>query len=238
MDLHFITSLSKEYWDSVGQYCIGTWDLPGKVTIYLEQTSGPIKWVESIPYNVELLNVPLLITSNDNERRKVLKFWGKTSAQVQAVTSRRENERVIWLDSDIEQIGPVNHNLFDFNFLEAVATLNSGDSHDCWESGIVIFNQNNIKLHQFIKKYSQAWNDENILNSLWKPYDAQVLGYVASIKGYYNLCNKQCLNVEALNNSQYRNCFKHWINKENKEELKKLHEKFISSNVPQIDTKS
>jgi hypothetical protein len=187
--------------------------------VYLEQSEGPIKWVESIPYNVELLSVPVLETSEDCERRKVLKFWGKSTAQIHAVLHREENERIIWLDADIEQLAPVNGDLFNFNFIEPIAVMNSHDGDDCWESGIVIFNQQNGKLNQFIKKYLNAWTDQKILNNLWKPYDAQVLGYVALHRGYYNLCSRQCQNVEAMSNSIYANFFKHWINKENKEKL-------------------
>jgi hypothetical protein len=235
MNLHFITSLSKEYWESVGKHCIGTWNLPGKVTVYLEQTTGPIKWVNDIPFNVELLTVPPLTTSDDTERRKVLKFWGKSVAQISAVTNRANNERIIWIDSDIEQVSSVDKRLFDFKFDQPVAVMNSHDGDDCWESGIVIFNQENEKLNQFIKKYSHAWTDPEILNNLWKPYDAQVLGYVALSRGYYNLCENRCTNAESLNNSRYRHCFKHWINKTNKEKLilQKTNE---NNHLPQISS--
>jgi hypothetical protein len=97
-----------------------------------------------------------------------------------------------------------------------VAMMNSNDGDDCWESGIVIFNERVGKLNLFMKAYERLWNDEEELLALWKPYDAQVLGHIATQKGYFNLCEQPCKNVDALANTRYKNCLKHWINKDNK----------------------
>jgi hypothetical protein len=59
-----------------------------------------------------------------------------------------------------------------------------------------------------------------LFSSLWKPYDAQVLGYVATRKGFLNLCNSSCKNQDALKNTRYADFFTHWINKDNKNLLK------------------
>lgn len=219
MNLHFITSISKDYWFNTAKKCISTWDLPGKVTIFVEQRSGDIEWMKELPFNYELIYAPDLKLGELTSRSKVSKFWGKSCAQIHAVRERGTDERVIWLDADIEQTSPVPKDLFDFEFEEPLAMLNSGDHEDCWETGIVIFNQRFEKLNLVIKKYEQAWNTEDILNSLWKPYDAQVLGYVAEERGYKNLCNQLCSNVDALKNSDLAPFFTHWINKENKARL-------------------
>jgi hypothetical protein len=192
--------------------------------VYVEQQSGPIEWIKDIPATVELLHVPTLLVDEFSDRRKVLKFWGKTSAQISAVRNRSNNERVIWVDSDVEQVADVDSSLFSLDFEDPVAIMNSEDGEDCWETGIVIFNQQNGKLGQLMKKYEQAWRDEETLASLWKPYDAQVLGHVALDRGYYNLCNVPGPNINALSNSIFGPYFKHWINKENKDQLIKLHE--------------
>ena len=232
MNLHFITSISKNYWDGVGQYCIPTWKLPGKVTVFLEQTSGPIDWVSEIPFDVELLNVPPLKFDDDFvDRKKVLKFWGKTCAQMVALKNRGADERIIWLDADVEQIADVSPTDFNFSFDEPFAIMNSHDGQDCWETGLVIFNQQCIKLDLITKKYERAWRDDEVLDSLWKPYDAQVLGHIAQDRGYKNLCNNPCKNVDALKNSIYGNKFKHWINKENKAILQKIHNAENSNNL-------
>jgi hypothetical protein len=47
MNLHFITSISKEYWENTAKYCIGTWNLPGKLTVYIDQLDA---WAISIGY--------------------------------------------------------------------------------------------------------------------------------------------------------------------------------------------
>lgn len=224
MNLHFITSISKEYWDLTAKYCIPTWNLPGRVTVYVEQTEGDMKWVSEIPFNVELITVPRLKWEAGNHRRKVLKFWGKSYTQIHAVQTRGIDERVIWLDADIEQtfedVAPAYN--FESDFKEAVGLLNSGDHEDCWESGFVIFNQQCGKLGRFIKQYHDAWNNEEIMESLWRPYDAQVIGHVAE-KGFYNLCDSRCSNANAVKNSRFDNYFVHWINKENKDRLRELN---------------
>jgi hypothetical protein len=232
MNLKFITSISKEYWEETAKHCIPTWNLPGEVIVYIEQREGEIGWVQEVPFKKLLLDVPKL--KEDYGRNKVYKFWGKANAQMHAVydfVDRRNNalennatnipcERIIWLDADIEQIGLATTEMFDFNFNEPLGMMNSGDSHDCWETGIVIFNQEYFKLRVVMNKYKEVWKDPDIMNSLWKPYDAQVLGYVANDKGYYNLCKRTCKNINAVENSIYSSTFKHWINKENKEQLR------------------
>ncbi len=220
MNLHFITSISKDYWYSTAKRCINTWKLPGTVTVYIDQQYGDLNWVSEIPFNRRLLSVPKLKVDDFVDTAKVRKFWGKSCAQIVAVRNRESNERIIWLDSDIEQLSVnIEKEAFNFKFDDQVAVMNSGDGDDCWESGLVIFNEANDKLGQFMKKYEQAWNNEEILSSLWKPYDAQVLGFVAEDRGYYNLCTSRCLNKEALNHTRFANKFKHWINKTNKQIL-------------------
>jgi hypothetical protein len=233
MKLKFITSISKEYWDETAKHCISTWDLPGEVIVYIDQKEGDIGWVEEVPFRTVLLNVPKL--KEDYGRNKVFKFWGKANAQMITVydfLNRRNDamddpevteiphERVIWLDADIEQTAPVTEEMFTFDFEEPLGMMNSSDGHDCWETGIVIFNQQYFKLRVVMNLYKEVWKDPDIMNSLWKPYDAQVLGYVANERGYYNLCERKCKNVNAVENSIYSSVFKHWINKENKEQLR------------------
>jgi hypothetical protein len=220
MKLHFITSLSKEYWDTVAKKCMSTWNLPGKVTVFIDQQYGDLDWISEIPYHKRLLHVPPLKTDEFTPTAKIRKFWGKACAQIVAVRNREEDERVIWLDSDIEQTGPALEQYFTDAFDAPVALMNSSDGEDCWESGLVIFNEGYGKLNQFIKNYDMAWNNEEILYGLWKPYDAQVIGYTATQKGYVNLCTAPCKNESALANTRYGTIFKHWINKENKERLR------------------
>lgn len=217
MNLHFITSISKEYWYATAKRCINTWKLPGKVTIFIDQQHGDLNWISEIPFQKSLLHVPPLNVDGFTNTAKVRKFWGKSCSQIVAVRNREIDERIIWLDSDIEQLSPaVSATLFDFNFDAPVAVMKSGESDDCWESGLVIFNQEYGKLGQFMKFYERSWNDENVLSSLWRPYDAQVLGYASENKGFFNLCNNKCPNEFALDNTRYSGIFKHWINKNNK----------------------
>lgn len=220
MDLHFITSVSKNYWFETGQYCIKTWTgLPGKITVYVDQKDGDLDWIKEIPFHKELLFVPSLETKSA-ERAKVRKFWGKSMAQITALRNRGKDERIVWIDADVElTLSPIHEQVFTFNFTEPIAMLNSGDHEDCWESGIVIFNQTAEKFDLTIRKYEKAWLDEDTLLSLWRPYDAQVLGYVATERGYLNLCQQQCSNADALKNSHLGTFFKHWINKDNKKLL-------------------
>lgn len=222
MNLHFITSISKEYWYSTAKQCLNTWDLPGTVTVYIDQQYGDLNWISEIPFNKKLLHVPFLKVDEFTSTAKVRKFWGKACAQIVAVKNREADERIIWLDSDIEQLGNTSADLFSFTFNEHIATMNSGIGEDCWESGLVIFNNENGKLNQFMKHYERSWNDEDILSSLWKPYDAQVLGHTALEKSYFNLCNNICDNAVALENTQFSGILKHWINKTNKAKLNDL----------------
>jgi len=219
MNLHFITSISRDYWYITGKKCISTWDLPGKVTIFVEQRSGDLSWTNELPFPWQLVYAPDLELGRLTAKTKVSKFWGKSCAQMYAVRERDTDERVIWLDADIEQTNPVPPEVFNYLFDEPLAMLNSGDNEDCWESGVVIFNQRFEKLNLIMNKYEHAWTNEEILSSLWKPYDAQVLGYVATQRGYKNLCHTPCSNVNALKNSYLAEYFIHWINKENKAKL-------------------
>jgi hypothetical protein len=228
MKLHFITSISKEYWYNTAKACMSTWDLPGKVTVFIDQTYGDLDWIDEIPFHKRLLSVPHLKVDEFTNTAKVRKFWGKTCSQIIAVKNREEDERIIWLDSDIEQISSISDTLFNFDFIEPVAALNSKQPNDSWETGLVIFNQQNGKLNQFVKIYERTWNDEDILSSLWKPYDAPVFGYVAEQRGFFNLCDVECRNVNALENSRFNPYLKHHINKKNKEALKNENDSDLS----------
>jgi hypothetical protein len=234
MNLHFITSISKEYWYATGQYCIPTWDLPGKITVFVEQSTGDIGWIKEIPFEVSLLSVPTnQALSGIYNRKKVLKFWGKSYAQILSHRNRDNDERIIWIDADVAQLHIVSDDQFNFEFENPVAMMNSGDSDDCWETGMVIFNHQYPKIGQFINRYEDAWHNAELLNSLWKPYDALVLGHMAEDRGYFNLCLDTCKNIDAMRNSVFHPYFKHWINKTNKEELGKHHE---SSDISQDST--
>ena len=227
MDLHFITSVSKNYWNETGRYCIKTWTgLPGKITVYIDQKDGDLEWIKDIPFRKELLYVHPL-EARVADRAKVRKFWGKATAQITANRNRGLDERVIWIDADVECIlSPLPEHIFKFEFPEPVAVMNSGDHEDCWESGIVVFNQRAEKFDRFVRQYEKAWLDEDILLGLYRPYDAQVLGHVATERGYYNLCQRECKNIDAMANSLYSPYFKHWINKDNKKKLQDQHKSF------------
>jgi hypothetical protein len=238
MNLHFVTSISKDYWDNTAKYCIPTWDLPGKVTIFIEQRHGDLEWLKDLPFKYQLMYAPDLELDELMDRAKVLKFWGKSCAQIYAVREREPNERIVWIDADVEQVSPVPEQAFTFNFKEPLAMLNSRDDEDCWETGVVVFNQQYEKLSLVMKKYEQAWHDSEILNSLWKPYDAQVLGYIANDRGFKNLCNAPCKNIDALKNSHLGTYFTHWINKDNKSLLKRAHEPENCNDLSQNSSES
>lgn len=213
MNLHFITSVSPTYWETIGKRCIDSWQLPGQVTVYVDQQQGDLAWLHQVPHNKTLLAVPALSIEPFASNAKVRKFWGKASAQLHAVKHRQPDERVIWLDADVEQLQPVDAELFDFEFEDAVAALNSGHINDSWETGLVIFNQQCGKLDQFMRHYERSWNSEDVLPKLWKPYDAHVLGHTAIERGYFNLCTEPCANKTAIEHSRYSAYFKHWISK-------------------------
>jgi len=220
MNLHFITSVSKNYWYDTAQYCVRTWNsFPGPITVYVDQKDGDLDWLKDIPFHKELLYVPNL-DARVADRAKVRKFWGKACAQITALRNRGMDERIIWIDADVENtLSPMPHQIFNFEFVEPVAVMNSGDREDCWESGIVIFNQKAEKFDRFVRAYEKAWLDEDTLLGLWRPYDAQVLGHVCTERSYRNLCHRDCSNIDALSNTHFASYFKHWINKDNKKLL-------------------
>lgn len=220
MNLHFVTSLSEPYWQKTAKKCLATWNLPGKVTVYIDQQEGEVEWFKELPFHKRLLKVPDLPKQIDFlDRNKIRKFWGKSCAQIHAVLTAEDNERIVWLDSDITQHQKIDKDLFDWKFDEEFAIMNSGDSVDCWESGIVIFNNDCEKIKVTMNRYRDAWNNEEFMKTLWKPYDAQVLGSIGVQRSFKNLCLQNCKNVEALNHTIYKDYFTHWINKENKSKL-------------------
>lgn len=233
MKLQFITSITQGYWNGIGKHCIDTWNLPGEIVIYIDQQEGEVEWFNEIAHTKKLIHVPPLKTfsesSDDDDetsktKTKTRKFWGKACAQIHAVRNREPDTRVIWLDADVEQIKPFsNTSLFDWSFQNPVALMKSNDwSLDCWETGLVIFNEKFEKMEVFLKRYENFWKDREAINSLHKPYDAMVLGAVATEykAKFYNLCNAKSENVNALQHTIFRHHFKHWINKTNKEALK------------------
>ena len=224
MNLHFITSISQEYWYNTAKYCIASWNLPGKVTVYIDQKEGDVDWFNEVPFDKKLLHVPNLDIGDEKiDKNKVNKFWGKASAQLHAVYHNTDYDRIIWLDADVEQTNTVPQELFEFNFEEPFALLNTKHHPDSWETGIVFFNCNFPKIKVAMNRYKDAWNDRALLSSLWKPYDAEVLGHIAKDKSYYNLCNNSCVNSKAFENSRFNPYFKHWINKTNKQLLSEKH---------------
>lgn len=224
MKLKFVTSISQGYWNSIGKHCINTWNLPGEIVIYIDQQEGDVEWFNEIPHNKTLLKVPPLeITDDFDVKTKIRKFWGKSCAQIHAIKNREPDERIIWLDSDIEQLDKVDESLFNFSFSNPVALMRSNtQTWDCYETGLVIFNQEYEKLTLWADKYERFWNSKEDIEKLHRPYDALVLGNFALTQKtkFYNLCRKECDNVDALTNTIFNPYFKHWINKSNKEKLK------------------
>ena len=222
MNLQFITSISANYWESVGKYCIKTWDLPGEIIIYIDQKEGNLDWLDQVPHKKRLLYVPsLTVSEHINNRTKVKKFWGKSCAQIHAIRNRPLDTRIIWLDADVEQVSSVKPEIFEFYFDQAVAMMKSNDySEDCYESGLVIFNESYKKLSLFATHYEKFWKTEEKLLSLFRPYDAMVLGELAQEKGFLNLVHTPCDNKDALENTRFSEYFKHWINKDNKKVLR------------------
>lgn len=221
MKLQFITSVSKSYWESVGKHCINTWNLPGEIIIYIDQQEGDVEWFNEIPHTKKLLHVPPLnVAEYLDSKTKVRKFWGKSCAQIHAIRNRPMDTRIIWLDADIEQIEKVKEHLFTFDFSDPIAIMKSHDENpDCYETGLVIFNQQVQKLTLFANRYEKFWKSEEDLLGLFRPYDAMVLGAIAEARGFLNLCHTTCENKHALKNSRYSTYFHHWINKENKANL-------------------
>ena len=225
MNLQFITSVSKEYWERTAKYCIGTWNLPGNLTIYIDQEEGEVEWFNDIKHKKLLLHVPTLKFSDGDEstRTKIRKFWGKSCAQIHAIRNRQEDTRIVWLDADLEQIGNAPEALFSYNYgSKPVALMRSSNDPnipDCWETGLVIFNYENEKLTLFANQYEKYWKDKEALAELHKPYDAFVLGAMAEKRNYVNLCLRECDNKDALANTVFADTFKHHINKENKKRL-------------------
>jgi hypothetical protein len=112
--------------------------------------------------------------------------------------------------------------------------MNSGDNEDCWETGLVLFNQQYSKLNIAVRMYEKVWRDEEQLMGLFRPYDAHVLGHVAEERTFFNLCNQPCKNIDALSNSRYGQYFKHWINKDNKKILQDIKISQLSENNSNI----
>lgn len=221
--LQFVTSVSKSYYTSTAKYTMATWNLPGELVVYIDQKEGDLDWLDEIRHTKKLLNVPKLnVAEYLDDKTKVRKFWGKSCAQIHAIRNRPDDTRIVWLDADIEQLVPsVNENLFLSNFDKAVAMMKSNNqSADCFESGLVIFNESHKKLTLFANQYEKFWKDEESLLQLWRPYDALVLGALAEKRGFLNLVEKECPNEHALENTKFRGTFKHWINKANKETLR------------------
>lgn len=218
MNFRFVTSISRSYWNSIGKYCIPTWNLPGEVIILIDQSEGDLNWIEEIPFSKCLIKVPeLKINDRLNKKFKVRKFWGKSYAQIYAVLNRPVNTQIIWLDSDIEQIKKYDTNIFDFNFTEPLALCKSNQySEDCFETGVVIFNSKFKKINFIMNEYYKFWFNEEKITSLFRPYDAHVLGEIGNIHGFYNLCENECENIDALKNTRFKDYIKHWINKDNK----------------------
>ena len=223
MKLKFITSVSQGYWNGIGKHCISTWNLPGEIIIYIDQQEGDVEWFDDIPHKKKLLHVPPLnIVEDFDMKTKVRKFWGKSCAQIHAIKNREEDERIVWLDADIEQLDIVDESLFNFEFSQPVALMKSNsDTWDCFETGLVIFNQDYEKLTLWADKYGRFWNSDEDMKTLHRPYDALVLGNFAESQKakFYNLCTATCQNVDALKNTMYDPYFKHWINKDNKAKL-------------------
>jgi hypothetical protein len=221
MNLQFITSISKNYWNSTGKRCISTWDLPGEVVIYIDQQEGELEWLDEVPYKKKLLYVPPLnLDDYLSYKTKVRKFWGKSCAQIHAIRNRPLDTRIVWLDADVEQLQKVDEDLFTMNETFPLAMMKSHSKHaDCYETGLVIFNDKYEKLTLFANQYERFWNNEEELFSLHRPYDAMVLGALAEKKGFENLVQKECENVNALENTKFKKIFKHHINKENKSKL-------------------
>jgi len=223
MNIQFITSITKGYWNQTAQYCIPTWNLPGEVVIYIDQKEGELDWISEVPYSKKLLYVPSLdVHDAIDDRTKVRKFWGKSSAQLHAVFNRSTDTRIVWIDADMEQTEKeLPEDLFTWDFEEVVALSKSNDvSEDCWESGFVVFNHNHEKINLCMRHYEKLWNDPAELLNMFRPYDAHVLGALAKKKSYYNLVHTPCENRDAIKNGRFGEFFTHHINKKNKEILK------------------
>ena len=171
----FVTSLSREYFNYIGNITLPSWkNLPGDVVFVWDDKPVDLGfgtvynfWKEIAPPNDPWLTEGLGGTKAD-------RFWKKSRTQVWA--ARKFKGLVVWLDTDIS----INQHLSKSKAIELLhprdkvwATLIPGDPLDL-ETGIVAFNTMHELCQSFVSEYSKGWYNGEI-HKLRQPYDNHMI---------------------------------------------------------------
>ena len=191
--IHCVTTMNKEYYDSIGRVMIETWKefFPQNYVLhlYLEDFNLDEKdprviiedWNDVMFYFNQWDN---LRGSNSNRHRK---FTMKAMSQV-ALWNKIKSGKMFWLDADCVFIAPVPVDLFD-KALGDYVLASWSDTH--FESGTVFINLDHPDFHKIKDMYEGIYFGERGLPDGQRWFDGELLGWSCANSGarYLNLAS-------------------------------------------------
>lgn len=208
----FVTGFSKKYYDAIAIHTLGSWEL----------LEGNKLWVvDNFPkfttsQIVEIINGDNIYPrdkfygSNDG---KVKKFWKKGRSFLHALKNSN-TKYVTWIDSDVQIKKKFNFDDFIPNEDEIASVLVNENEFQI-ESGFVIVNTEHKDFELFCNLYESAWYD-GTLQTLYKPWDGDVLMYVLKKMPYRDLRNNNIKKPQGFDHSILEEYMHHYSGKRQK----------------------
>lgn len=193
--IHCVTTMNKEYYDSIGKVMIRSWlkSFPSTYCLHLFledfklDITDPRIIIEDFSEVQDLWNVWWEKRGSNNDRHK--KFTFKACSQI-AIWNKLKEGKFIWLDADLIFLKEVPDNMFD-RVLENYPLASWGDYS--FESGTVFVNLSHPDWPKILHCYKEIYVGDRGLPEGEKWFDGELLGRAVKDSGVlYNNLNKLC----------------------------------------------
>jgi hypothetical protein len=186
MDIDVITSFNQQYWTTIGQDCVISWQRhwpePLQLTCYVEDFVMPTQ-PRCRTRNWEVLGQRYQDFQLSDQRPRV-KTFAKKAYCIMTHWRNSSADRMIWIDADV-----ITYQDVPLRFLESVCSNSDvisymGVNHDYQgrryhsaESGVFAVNLRHPLFDDFARAYEQRY-DQHQSQDLRRFYDGEVLGAV------------------------------------------------------------
>lgn len=182
--IHTVTTMNKDYYDSIGKIMIFTWleNFSNDYTLHL--------YLEDFSLDID---DPRIVIENWNNVKNNLDVWYSKNP---SITDRHErftkkalsqiehwnkcSGKLLWLDADLIFRKPIDSSLFD-KTIENYPLASWGKTQ--FESGTVFMNTEHPEFQKIKNSYEEIYHCKINLPANERWYDGELLGYACRING-------------------------------------------------------
>lgn len=177
MKIHCLSTMNKEYYDTIGKLMIHTWKecFPKNYILHLYLEDFSINNADQIILE-DWSEVDFLYqtwkNNNFSDSKHEHKFSLKALSQI-AFIKKYNNNKIFWIDADTLFIKQIPENFFDM-LLEDYPLASWGEYS--FESGTVFLNTGHPEWHKIFNIYKSIYLEKNMLQNNERWFDGELLG--------------------------------------------------------------